>query len=92
MALGEAGGTVAGKGTDGVDTEELAVVLPGGTLIQVCGTDGPRGLRAGPGWDWGLPRGKTLEMAPDAMQQGGGEMARDVPGVALGGRDGAHRA
>lgn len=35
VALGEARGTVAGKGTDGVDTEELAVVLPGGTLIQV---------------------------------------------------------
>lgn len=50
VALGEAGGTVAGKGADGVDTEELAVVLPGGTLIQVCGTDGPRGLRAGPSW------------------------------------------
>ena len=48
MALGEAGGAAAGEGTDGVDAEELAVVLPGGALVQVCDTEGPSGLRAGP--------------------------------------------
>lgn len=44
---GEARGTVAGEGADGVGAEELAVVLPGGALVQVCGTDSPRRLRAG---------------------------------------------
>lgn len=55
MALGEARGTAAGEGTDGVDAEELAVVLPGGALIHVCSTEGPSGLRAGPAGTWGFP-------------------------------------
>ena len=33
--LGEACGTLAGKTADGVDTQELTVVLLGGTLIQI---------------------------------------------------------
>ena len=55
MALGEAGGTAAGEATDGVDAEKLAVVLPGGALIQVCDTEGPGGLRAGPARAGGFP-------------------------------------
>lgn len=34
----------------------------------------------------GLPRGKTLEMAPDTMQWEGQETAGAVPGAPLGGR------
>ena len=49
MVLGEAQGSEADEGTDGVDTEELAVVLPGSALIQICSTDSPSRLRAGPG-------------------------------------------
>ena len=55
VALGEARGTAAGEGTDGVDAEELAVVLPGGALVHVCSTEGPRGLRAGPARTAGFP-------------------------------------
>lgn len=55
MALGEARGTAAGEGTDGVDAEELAVVLPGGALIQVCDTEGPGGLKVGPAGAGGFP-------------------------------------
>lgn len=35
VVLGEAWGTAAGEGADGVDTEELAVMLPGGALVKV---------------------------------------------------------
>lgn len=34
--LGEACRTLAGETSDGVDTQELTVVLLGGTLIQIC--------------------------------------------------------
>lgn len=67
VVLGEAGGTAAGEGANGVDTEELAVVLPGGTLIQVCGTDGPRAqarAQLGPGASQGNdPRDGALRHA-----------------------------
>ena len=33
--LGEAGGTLAGEAPNGVHTQELAVVLLGGALVQV---------------------------------------------------------
>lgn len=55
VVLGEAGGTAAGEGADSVGAEELAVVLPGGALVQVCGTDGPHGLRAGTPVAGGFP-------------------------------------
>lgn len=35
--------TAAGEGAYGVDTDELAVVLPGGALVQVCSTGDPKG-------------------------------------------------
>lgn len=67
MVLGEAWGTAAGEGADGVDTEELAVMLPGGALVKVCGREGCGGLRAGPAGAGERPRGKTLKTSPDPM-------------------------
>jgi hypothetical protein len=68
VALDEAGRTTAGEGTDGVEADELAVMLPGGALIQVCGTEGPRdsGGRARTAWRWG----QSLGAGPE--QPGGG--------------------
>lgn len=35
VMLGEARGTLAGEATDGVNAQELTVVLFGGTLVQI---------------------------------------------------------
>lgn len=50
MVLREARRTAAGEGAYGVDTDELAVVLPGGALVQVCSTGDPKGSRGAQGW------------------------------------------
>lgn len=72
--LCEARGTAAGEGAHGVDTDELAVVLPGGALIQVCGTGGSRGQ--GSGLKGGAqpedqPRGRSSEELGDGAEQTG---------------------
>lgn len=76
MALGEARGTAAGEATDGVDAEKLAVVLPGGALIQVCDTEGPGGLRAGPARAGGFP-GETPWRQKLTPCSGGGAPGED---------------
>jgi hypothetical protein len=68
VALDEAGRTTAGEGTDGVEADELAVMLPGGALIQVCGTEGPRDSGGGARAVWG--RDQSLGAGPE--QPGGG--------------------
>lgn len=47
VVLREARRTAAGEGAYGVDTDKLAVVLPGGALVQVCSIGGPKGERVG---------------------------------------------
>lgn len=37
--LGEASGTLAGEASNGVNTEELAVMLLGRTLVQILGAN-----------------------------------------------------
>lgn len=92
VVLGEAGGALAAEGAHGVDAEELAVVVPGGALVQVCGTDGPRGLRAGPPRVAGFPGATPQRRLPTPCSGegvSGRGRARGLQGG--GGRDGAPR-
>lgn len=92
VTLGEAWGTAAGESTDGIDAQELAIVLPRGALVQVSA--GPavvlKQITPGAGAQEAAFRvsaeeGTWLRVlgALVHIQAGGGGGIRCVPGLAV---------